>query len=370
MENLKRTPLHSKHVLLGAKMVPFGGWDMPVQYKEGILAEHRHTRKVVSLFDTCHMGEFIIKGKNVAQELDKIFPRAVADQKIGSARYNFLLTDRGTVMDDLLIYRMGEEEFMLVVNAGTIESDAARIRSLIPSTISFVNESDKTGKIDLQGPKTVEIMGKIGFKKNELPGGYKWIRTTVKGIPTILSRTGYTGELGYEFYVAADKVGELWDYLLSFPDVKPAGLGARDTLRLEVGYPLYGHEMDENTTPVEAGFGSILNLKNRTSSFMCEKILKDPAKKTKTLIGIVLEGRRAARAGNKVLAVDGKEVGTVTSGMLSPVLEKAIALAFVHSQYNFGPGDKINLEIGGKLFPGEVVEMPFYKDGTVRMKIV
>ncbi len=370
MENLKMTPLHDKHVSLGAKMVPFGGWDMPVQYNGGILAEHHHTRKAVSLFDTCHMGEFIIRGKNASQELDKIFPRAVADQKIGFARYNFLLSDRGTVMDDLLIYRMGEEEFMIVVNAGTIESDATRIRSLLPSSILFVDESDKTGKLDLQGPKTVEIMEKIGFKKADLPGVYKWIKTTVKGIPAIVSRTGYTGELGFEFYVAADNVGELWDYLLSFPEVKPAGLGARDTLRLEVGYPLYGHEMDENTTPGEAGFDPILKLDKRLSSFMCEKILKDPTKKTKKLIGVVLEGRRAARAGSKVLSTDGKEIGTVTSGMFSPILEKAIALTFVHPQYNFVPGDKINLEIGGKPFPGEVAEMPFYKTGTVKSGIV
>lgn len=370
MENLKKTPLHSRHVSLGAKMVPFGGWDMPVQYKEGILAEHRHTRKTVSLFDTCHMGEFIIKGKRVAQELDRIFPRAVADQKIGTARYNFLLSDRGTVMDDLLIYRMGEEEFMMVVNAGTIEPDAERIKKLLPNTISFMDESDKTGKLDLQGPKTAEIMEKLGFNKGDLPDFYKWIKTTVNGIPAILSRTGYTGELGFEFYVDAGKVGELWDYLLSFPEVKPAGLGSRDTLRLEVGYPLYGHEMDENTTPVEAGFSAILNLENRTSSFMSEKILKDPAKKTKTLIGVVLEGRRAARAGNKVLTMDGKEIGIITSGMFSPILEKAIALAFVFPQCTFVPGDKINLEIGGTPFPGVVVEMPFYKNGTVRTKVV
>ena len=369
MENLKRTPLHSKHVSLGAKMVPFGGWDMPVQYKEGILAEHHHTRKAVSLFDTCHMGEFIVKGKNVSQELDKIFPRAVVDQKVGFARYNFLLSDNGTVMDDLLIYRMGEEEFMIVVNAGTVKSDATRLRELLPPGISLVNESDKTGKLDLQGPKTAEIMEKIGFKRAELPTGYKWIKTTVKGIPAIVSRTGYTGELGFEFYVAAEKVGELWDYLLSFPEVKPAGLGARDTLRLEVGYPLYGHEMDENTTPVEAGFSPILNLEKRTSNFMCEKILRDPAKKTKTLVGIVLEGRRAARVGNKVFATYGKEIGTVTSGMFSPILEKAIALAFVCPKCGLVSGSKVNLDIGGKPFPGEVVEMPFYKEGTVRMKI-
>lgn len=368
MDNLKRTPLYNKHVKLDAKMVPFGGWDMPVQYKEGILAEHHHTRKMVSLFDTCHMGEFTIKGQNSAQALDKIFPRAVADQKAGVARYNFLLSDKGTVLDDLIIYRMAEEEFMIVVNAGTIDSDFARIKSLLPTDLYISNDSEKTGKLDLQGPKSAEIMDKLGLKRSELPSNYKWIKTSIRGIPAIISRTGYTGELGFEFYVSADKVGELWDILLSFDDVKPAGLGSRDTLRLEVGYPLYGHEMDENTTPVEAGFGPILGLEKR-SAFMCEAILKDPSKITKTLVGIVLEGRRAARAGNKVFSADGKELGLVTSGMFSPIIEKAIALAFVSPGSNLVPGSKVALEIGGKPFPGNVVEMPFYKNGTVRMKI-
>lgn len=368
MNNLRRTPLYEKHVNLGAKMVPFGGWDMPVQYKDGILAEHHHTRKVVSLFDTCHMGEFIIKGKDAAQSLDKIFPRAVADQKVGIARYNFLLSDKGTVMDDLIIYRMADEEFMIVVNAGTIDSDFTRIKSLLPDSLYISNDSEKTGKLDLQGPKAAEITDKLGLKRAELPSNYKWIKTIVKGIPSIISRTGYTGELGFEFYVPANRVGELWDILLSFKEVNPAGLGSRDTLRLEVGYPLYGHEMDENTTPVEAGFGPILGLEKR-SNFMCESILKDSSKVTKSLVGIVLEGRRAARAGNKVLTVDGKEIGTVTSGMFSPIIEKAVALAFVSPKSGLIPGSKVNLEISGKPFPGDVVEMPFYKNGTVRMKI-
>ncbi|HBM15241.1 MAG TPA: glycine cleavage system aminomethyltransferase GcvT [Lentisphaeria bacterium] len=368
MDELKRTPIYEKHVKLGAKMVPFGGWDMPVQYKDGILSEHHHTREKVSLFDTCHMGEFTISGKGSALALDRIFPRAVADQKVGVARYNFLLSDKGTVMDDLLIYRMGEEEFMIVVNAGTIDSDFARIKSLIPSDLYISNNSEKIGKLDLQGPKAAEIMEELGFKRETLPSNYKWIKTSINGIPAIVSRTGYTGELGFEFYVEADKVGELWNILLSFNDVKPAGLGARDTLRLEVGYPLYGHEMDENTTPVEAGFSAIMSLEKR-SAFMCENILKDPSKITKNLIGIILEGRRAARAGNKVFTTEGKEIGSVTSGMFSPILEKAIALAYVKPESGLTPGKKVNLEIGGKLFPGDVVEMPFYKNGTVRMKI-
>ena len=367
MEDLKRTPLFEKHLSLNAKMVPFGGWEMPVQYPEGILAEHHHTRKVVSLFDTCHMGEFRIKGPGVAEALDRIFPRAVASQKPGSARYNFLITDEGTVMDDLLIYRMGEEEFLIVVNAGTIAPDAARIKSLLPSNITFEDESTATGKLDLQGPKAAEIMQKLGFEISELPTNYKWIKTEVHGIPALLSRTGYTGELGFEFYVAADKVSELWDIIMKFPEVKAAGLGARDTLRLEVGYPLYGNEMDEKTTPVEAGFGPMIGITKR-SNFTAENILKDPNHVKKVLTSIVLEGRRAARHGTAVMNEAGEEIGEITSGMFSPLLEKAVALAYVKAEKRLNIGDKVLLGSAKKPLMGEVIEPPFYKEGTVRMK--
>ena len=367
MEDLKRTPLNAKHVALNAKMVSFGGWDMPVQYSDGIIAEHHHTRKLVSLFDTCHMGEFRIKGPNAAKDLDWIFPRGVAKQKVGTARYNFLLSDEGTVLDDLLIYRMDEEEFLLVVNAGTIDSDAARLKSLLSESTKFIDESDLTGKLDIQGPLSADILEKIGFVKSELPKNYKWIKTSIKGIPTLLSRTGYTGELGFEFYVASDKVNELWDILMSFPEVKPAGLGARDTLRLEVGFPLYGNEMDDKTTPVEAGFAPMIGLSKR-SNFIAEDILKDPSKINKVLTPIILEGRRAARHGNTVLSMDNKEIGIVTSGMFSPLLEKAIALTYINSEDKLDVDDEVMLKIGTKTLPGKVVTFPFYKDGTVRMK--
>ena len=369
MEELKRTPLNAKHVSLGAKMVPFGGWDMPVQYEEGILAEHRHTRKSVSLFDTCHMGEFRIKGPKAAADLDWIFPRAVANQKVGTVRYNFLLTDKGTVMDDLLIYRMGEKEFLLVVNAGTIDSDAARLKSLLSDSTEFIDESSGTGKLDLQGPLSADVLEKLGFEKSELPKNYKWIKTSINGIPTLLSRTGYTGELGFEFYVSADKVSDLWDILSVFPEVKPAGLGARDTLRLEVGFPLYGNEMDENTTPVEAGFESMIELESR-ENFIGENILKDPSKITKVLTPIILEGRRAARHGDGVLSENGERIGIVTSGMFSPLLEKAIALTYIEAQHKLEIGNKVLLKIGTKTLPGFVVSFPFYKEGTVRLKVL
>jgi aminomethyltransferase len=369
MSELKRTPLFEKHLSLNAKMVPFGGWEMPVQYPEGILAEHHHTRKNVSLFDTCHMGEFRIKGPGIAEILDGIFPRAVANQKVGTARYNFLISDEGTVLDDLLIYRMDEEEFFLVVNAGTIDSDAARIKSLLPDSIIFEDESDGIGKLDLQGPKAVDIMEKLGFVKSDLPAFYKWIKTEVNGIPALLSRTGYTGELGFEFYVAEDKVAELWDILIGYEEVKPAGLGARDTLRLEVGYPLYGNEMDDKTTPVEAGFAPMIGLAKRKGNFIADSILKDPGHMKKVLTPIVLDGRRAARHGDIVMNEAEEEIGIVTSGMFSPLLEKAVVLAYVDSEKKLNVGDKTLLKVGRKPLVGEVVEPPFYKDGTVRIKL-
>ena len=370
MSSLKRTPLYEKHLSLNAKMVPFGGWDMPVQYPEGILAEHHHTRKVVSLFDTCHMGEFRVKGEGAADALDRMFPRGVASQKVGTARYNFLLSDHGTVLDDLLIYRMDENEFFIVVNAGTIASDADRIKSQLPEGITFEDESEVTAKLDLQGPKSVEILEQLGFSRTDLPKFYNWIKTEVKGIPVLLSRTGYTGELGFEFYAAPDKIEELWDMLTSFEDVKPAGLGARDTLRLEVGYPLYGNEMDDKTTPIEAGFAPMLGLTKRKKPFVAASIIRDPGHVKKILTSVVLEGRRAARHGDKIMNEAEEEIGIVTSGMFSPLLEKAIALVYVDADKALSVGDKISVKVGRKPLVGEVIEPPFYKEGTVRTKLV
>ena len=308
-------------------MVPFGGWDMPVQYTEGILAEHRHARSSATVFDTCHMGEFRIKGDGAAEALDKALARAVKDQPAGSCRYNFLLTDRGTVIDDLVVYRISDKEFYLVVNAGTKDGDFVRLKELLPSSLSFTDESDATGKIDLQGPRAAEVMEGLGVPKALLPGYYKWIRCSVNGIPTLLSRTGYTGELGFELYTAADRTEEMWDNLLSGQGVKPAGLGARDTLRLEMAYPLYGHEMDDKTTPVEAGFGEMLKLVERREFAGASALRSNPP--TKRLMGIVLDGRRAARHGGAVLSPDGASIGVITSGTFSPSLEKAIALAYI-----------------------------------------
>lgn len=363
---VKDTPLCQNHIELGARMVPFAGWNMPVQYPEGIIAEHKHTREQVSLFDICHMGEFRISGPGIAEIMDGIFPRLVSSQKIGSCRYNFLLTDHGTVIDDLIIYRIAEDEFYIVVNAGSKDADFARLSELLPAGINITDESESTAKLDLQGPESAEVLAEIGFEKAKLPGYYKWIKTEIKEIPVLLSRTGYTGELGFELYFAADKASEIWDFLLEQRNVKPAGLGARDTLRLEMGYPLYGHEMDLETTPIEAGFGGMLKI-TEDRNFPGVEILRNSQPK-KQLVGIEIEGRRAAREGAEV-SIEGKVVGKVTSGTFSPSLEKAIALVYLNPDVVIVPAMTVNLAAGRSSISGKVTDIPFYKESSVRKEI-
>lgn len=364
MSDIKKTPLSDVHTALGARMVPFAGWEMPVQYTEGILAEHEHTRSAASLFDICHMGEFRVKGPRAAEELDRALARAVTTQKPGSCRYNFLLTEQGAVIDDLVAYRLAEDEFYIVVNAGTKDGDAETIQSRL-SDSAFADESDATCKLDLQGPKSVEVLESLGFERGQLPTFYKWIQTSIKDIPCLLSRTGYTGELGFEIYAATDKAVELWNMLIACPSVKPAGLGARDTLRLEVGLALYGHELDLETTPIDAGYAPLLKLDDNRTFVGSEALRNNPPKKK--LIAIELEGRRAAREGAAIF-MNGDEIGNVTSGAFSPSLKKAIAMGYVLDP-TVTVGEKVELDAGRKRIPGVVVELPFYKDGTARMKV-
>jgi len=364
--NIQNTPLYKKHTELNARMVPFAGWNMPVQYNEGIIAEHIHTRESVSIFDICHMGEFRVTGDGAANAMEGIFPRSVISQKVGSCRYNFLLTDSGTLIDDLIIYRIDEDEFFIVVNAGTKDGDLLRLRELLPENIQIVDESDSTAKLDLQGPGSANVLEHIGITKKELPGYYKWIKTEIAGTPLLLSRTGYTGELGFELYFNADDAEKIWDLLIEQEDVKPAGLGARDTLRLEMGYPLYGHEMDIKTTPIEAGFGRMLNLDNDRQFPGCE-ILRNTSPK-KQLLGILLEGRRAAREGSEI-TINGKTVGKVSSGVFSPSMGVAIAMGYFDTDLNLPPGTDIELSVGRTTIPGKITSIPFYKSSTVRVKL-
>jgi len=367
---LKSTPLAEEHLKLGAKMVPFAGWNMPVQYSEGILAEHKHTREEASLFDICHMGEFVVKGLGAELALDSILARPVADQPVGVCRYNFLLAEDGGVIDDLIVYRTGVDEFFIVVNAGTREGDAAEFKRLLPGSLKFEDQSDSIAKLDLQGPKSAEVLEKLGLKAESLPEYYRWGRATLDGVACLISRTGYTGELGFELYFKASKAAKIWSLLLSVPPVKPAGLGARDTLRLEMGYPLYGHELNRQSTPVEAGFGQMLKLAEKPRSFQGSAALRSARQTAKRLVGIELEGRRAAREGSSIL-IGSATAGKVSSGAFGPSIGKAIAMGYVDSAFEERsfPGATVEVDTGRGLIKGFVSTLPFYKSGTARKKL-
>ncbi|MCK5835344.1 MAG: glycine cleavage system aminomethyltransferase GcvT [Lentisphaeria bacterium] len=350
--------LEQKHIDLGAKMVPFGGWNMPVQY-EGIIAEHNHTREKVSLFDISHMGEFLVKGPGCAEAVATLMARPVASQKVGVCRYNFLMNDQGGVQDDLIIYRLAEDELFIVVNAACAPNDAKVIQAALPEGIEFTDISSHTGKLDLQGPLAFKVMETLGFTAEDLPGYFKSIQTEVQGIPCIVSRTGYTGELGLEFYVDSKYIAQLWDVLSAHEDVKPCGLGARDTLRLEVGYALYGHELDNETTPIDVGFGGLIK-------FEREYVGRDALKVAprKFLTPIVLDKRRAAREGAVVFDKAENVIGKVTSGSFAPSVGTAIALAFLETELT--EGTEVLLGKAPKYMTAKVGSLPFYTEGTVR----
>lgn len=367
MSELLNTPLRECHLEMDAKMAPFSGWNLPINYPGGILSEHKHTRERASVFDICHMGEIRVAGEGAAHELDRVLARRVGDLPVGACRYNFMLNAQGGVMDDLVVYRMADDDFMLVVNAGPAAGDFAHLKAELSDSTTVENLSDALAKIDLQGPASADVLEAAGIPKTELPGYYHWIKRTLgedHDIPCIVSRTGYTGELGFELYCREELAIELWGLLLDIPPVEAAGLGARDTLRLEAGLPLYGHEMSETVTPLEAGFGAMLRLDD-SRDFIGKSALLASAPQ-RELIGIRLSGRRAARSGCPV-AVGEREIGTVTSGGFGPTVGAAVALALV-ARGAVKPGDAVLCRAGGANLDGAVVALPFHT-GTAKIKL-
>lgn len=340
-------------------MGEFGGWDMPIQYA-GILREHEQTRKNASIFDICHMGEFELSGETALSDLEKLLTCRVGSLAVGQVRYGFMLNDDGGTLDDLTCYRMDNDRFMLVVNAGTAENDAEWIKNHISPDTVFTDRSDSTAKLDIQGPKSREVLedifgcllpelGYFRFKEFETPDG-----------SVILSRTGYTGEWGYEIYLPTDKAAGLWDRIVAHKACEPGGLGARDTLRLEMGYSLYGHELSENRTPVVTSRGLFID---QEKAFIGkEKVAADLDDPEVLLIGLQFTSKRAAREHDKLYYED-IEIGEVTSGSLAPSLGVAVAMAFVDPEFA-DYGRTLDVEIRGKRFSAEVVDLPFYKEGT------
>lgn len=351
----QKTPLCDSHVKLGARMVDFSGWFMPVQY-DGILAEHHRTRTDVSMFDTCHMGRFWITGPGSLEAIDRLFTTDIRPLKDGQCKYGFLLREDGGILDDTITYRFSPERWMIVVNAGTLPKDREWIRSHLPSGVGFEDASGRMAKLDVQGPNAfARVREVLGVDVSSL--GYFKFKTFEWGGEAIVSRTGYTGEKGVELYVDASRIVEVWDRFLN-AGVKPAGLGARDTLRLEAGLPLYGHELSEEVTPVEA---AMVRYAAKGGLFVgCEAVQKQrEAGPARVLAGFKVGGRQSARAGQTVMA-EGRSVGTVTSGSFSPTLQYVIGYAYVEHALAT-PGTRVQVDTGRTLLDAEIVKMPFYK---------
>lgn len=355
---LYRTPLYKKHLAANGRMVPFAGWEMPVQYT-GIIEEHLHTREKASIFDICHMGEFHVKGPKAAEDLDKIITCDVKGLKIGTARYGFILDRAGGVIDDMIVFKIEEDHFMVVVNASTIEKDKKWIMSHVSGSSAFMDESENTGKIDVQGPLAPGVIAAL-FGKEELKGLKRFNFTDVdwQGTSVLVSATGYTGEKGYELFISAAKAGALWDALLAVPEVKPAGLGARDSLRLEMGYSLYGHEINDTCTPFEA---RLMRFVNMNKWFIGKDVLigRQEAGVKRVLAGFVCEGRRAARDKFRCF-VNGKEAGIVTSGVFSPCLKVGIGMCYIDKEFA-SVGTKIELTDGKVAIAATIQDPPFVK---------
>jgi len=357
---LKKTPLFKEHKKLKASLSEFSGFLMPIQY-ESIVKEHLWCRKHCAVFDTCHMGQFRVEGKTSAEEFNPLVTADVLSIDEGRCRYSFLLNENGGIIDDLVIYRISDTSLMLVVNAGTKDKDEMHIRTYLNKS-SFEDLNPLFGKVDVQGPESRVVLEDL-FSLDL--SGLKFYRFDYFDFfrgKYLISRTGYTGELGYEIYMETGKLSELWNKLLSDERVKPAGLGARDTLRLESGLPLYGQDMDEEITPFEAGLGKFVNL---DKDFLGKQALTERKEKDdKILVYFISETRKAPRHNYSIFSDEGKEIGKVTSGTFSPTLEKGIGSGYIKLDYS-GEGTNLIIRNNGNSFPVRVIKKPFFKGSVM-----
>ncbi len=360
------TPLVDRHLALGARIIDFAGWRMPVQYSS-ILDEHRAVRERAGLFDLSHMGELWVGGADAAAALDAAVVSAPSRLAVGRAQYSMIVAPDGGVIDDLIVYRLAEDQFLVVANASnaTVVSDALAER--FDGTRAVLDDhSLATGLVAIQGPRSVEALRPLTDVDLEALRYYAMADGEVAGIRAQVARTGYTGEDGFEVFVDTERTAELWDALLEAVrgvDGVPVGLGARDTLRLEAGMPLYGNELDRSTTPFDAGLGRVVKL-DKPGDFVGRAALEKTAAEgpKKRLVGLVMEGRGIARHGYPVHAGE-RRTGTVTSGTQSPTLGQAIAMAYV-TPPDGEPGQILDVEIRDARVPARVVPLPFYRRST------
>jgi aminomethyltransferase len=358
METLK-TCLYDKHIALGAKIMPFGGFDMPIEYTS-ITEEHNAVRHAAGIFDVSHMGEILIKGKDSEKYINYIFTNNISGGTKGKIFYGMLLYPTGGVVDDLLVYKIGDEEFLLVVNAANIQKDYDWIvENSKGYDIKIINQSDYYGEVAVQGPKAFEVIEKyLDLKVNDLEF-YTFKEIEYEGETIIVSRTGYTGEDGFELYGSHKFINKAWDLLVQSKEVQPCGLGCRDTLRFEVGLPLYGHELDNDITPLEAGLGSFVKL-DKEEFIGKEAIAKQKADGLqRKVVGIELLEKAIPRNGYDV-EIDGKNIGYVTTGYNSISTGKSVCMALIDNQYST-LGTEVEVRIRKKAFKGQVVKKRFYE---------
>lgn len=359
---MKNTPLTHIHEALGAKIVPYAGYNMPVQY-EGVTAEHETVRNAVGVFDVSHMGEFLISGPNALALIQKTCSNDASKLTVGKAQYSCMHNEEGGIVDDLIIYRIKDDEYLLVVNASNIDKDWAWITKHNTMDAKMRNISEDFALLAIQGPKAIEAMQPLTSVDLEKMKFYTFEVADFAGIEhVIISATGYTGSGGFEIYCKNSEVEQVWEKVMEAGKpygIKPAGLAARDTLRLEMGYCLYGNDIDDSTSPIEAGLGWITKF---TKDFINADALKKQKEQgvDKKLIGFELDERGIPRKDYDIVDGNGKKIGIVTSGTMSPSLKKGIGLGYVPPVFA-EVGSKIFIQVRKKSIPATVVKLPFYK---------
>lgn len=368
---MKSTPLEEKNIAAGAKMVEFAGYNMPIQYPAGIKAEHIAVREGVGVFDVSHMGEFIVRGKEALNLVNAVTSNDASTLAIGQAQYSCLPNNEGGIVDDLLVYRLpetmcseGEQAFMLVVNASNIEKDWNWISAHNTFDTRLINISDDTALLAVQGPKAVEAMQTLTSVDLAAMKYYTFEKGTFAGVENVLiSATGYTGSGGFELYIPAASAAKVWDAVFEAGadfGIQPIGLGARDTLRLEMGFCLYGNDINDTTSPLEAGLGWITKLKKNTFTAKDFLVQQKADGLTRKLVGFEMVERGIPRHDYAILDADGNNIGVVTSGTQSPSLDKAIGMGYVATAFAKA-GSEIYVAVRKKTVKAVVVKLPFYK---------
>lgn len=361
---MKRTPIYERHVALGAKMIDFGGWEMPVQYT-GVIEEHHATRTGAGLFDICHMGEIEIRGPQALSLLQGLMSRNLERQATGQMKLSVLTNEQGGIIDDVTVYKLAEDRYWVVTNAATKDKDLRWIQCRKQdgafAGADIVDRTDELGKIDLQGPRAQRILQPLASADLGLLKYYHAMQATVAGVPSLVSRSGYTGEDGFEIYADSRQIGDVWDGLMGAgagSGLKAVGLGARDTLRLEAGLMLYGHEMCETVSPYEVVYGWLVDLEK---DFIGHDALDRQKKRgvARKLVGFEMAERGIARAGYKIFK-QGREIGEVTSGTFAPTLNRAVGFAFLPVQYA-EPQTELEIRIRERPVKARVVTIPFYR---------